>query len=364
MKRVDSIRSVRSDVSGMSILSEGSQINNSKSREKEFVPRQPTYSEIMTHYNPKWLAYSGFTASFFCSFSLPMFGFVLSRYIFLLGLNPVTQRALFIQQRDLWTWVFAVLCVGIGLSTYIQKLSFNLGGENLTYKIRVMLFESILMKHVGWFDSKDRAPGVLVNTITEDITKLNGLTTEALGIIVEASVGMTVSAAICFYFTWQLGLVVTAVSPLMALGGLGMSKLQFNQKGVDDAYKHANALLSDIVINYRTIISFGPKNVEYILARYGELLEIPHEAGVKKAHYSGLFFGYSQSIRFVFIAFVFYVAFIFVKVYNISSKDAFTGCYVVFVGSIGAGVSLSQLPSVAGAQNSAKKIFGIIEEPT
>jgi hypothetical protein len=43
--------------------------------------------------------------------------------------------------------------------------------------------------------------------------------------MVEAILGMTISAAICFYFTWQLALVVTAVSPFMILGGLGMSKL-------------------------------------------------------------------------------------------------------------------------------------------
>lgn len=88
-----------------------------------------------------------------------------------------------------------------------------------------MLFEAILMKDIGWFDAKDKAPGVLTSVIQEDIAALNGLTTEASGIIVEAVLGMTVSAAICFYFTWQLGLVVTAVSPFMILGGLGMSKL-------------------------------------------------------------------------------------------------------------------------------------------
>jgi hypothetical protein len=51
------------------------------------------------------------------------------------------------------------------LSTYIQKLCFSLGGENLTYKLRVMLFEAILMKDIGWFDAKDKAPGVLTNVI-------------------------------------------------------------------------------------------------------------------------------------------------------------------------------------------------------
>jgi len=88
------------------------------------------------------------------------------------------------------------------LSTYIQKLCFSLGGENLTYKLRVKLFEAILMKDIGWFDSKDKAPGVLTNVIQEDITALNGLTTEASGIMVEAALGLTVSAAICMYFSW------------------------------------------------------------------------------------------------------------------------------------------------------------------
>lgn len=69
------------------------------------------------------------------------------------------------------------LCLGIGISVYIQKLSFAIGGENLTYTLRVKLFRAILHKSVGWYDSKLRAPGILTNMITEDISALNGLTT-------------------------------------------------------------------------------------------------------------------------------------------------------------------------------------------
>jgi len=42
----------------------------------------------------------------------------------------------------------------------------------------------------------------------------------------------------------------------------------------------------------------------------------------------------------------------------------FTGCYVVFVGSIGSGVSISQMPSISKAKTAAKTVFGIIEEPS
>ena len=98
----------------------------------------------------------------------------------------------------------------------------------MTLKLRIKLFEAILRKHVGWFDNKDRAPGVLTNILTEDISAVNGLTTEAIGIMIEAALGITISCLICFYFTWQLAIVVSLISPFMVLGGLGMAKLQFN----------------------------------------------------------------------------------------------------------------------------------------
>ena len=43
------------------------------------------------------------------------------------------------------------------------------GGDNLTLRLRIKLFEAFLSKHIGWFDNKERAPGVLTNILTEDI---------------------------------------------------------------------------------------------------------------------------------------------------------------------------------------------------
>lgn len=261
--------------------------------------------------------------------------------------------------------MFLGVVTGIGLSMFIQKLCFGYGGDNLTHTLRVRLFEALLRKHVGWFDDKNRAPGVLSNILTEDINAVNGLTTEAIGVLIEAALGLIVSCGICFIFSIKLALCVTFLSPFMVLGGLGMSKLQFNQKAVEDSYRAANALLSDIIMNYRTVIAFGQKNVDEILDTYAELLVIPKQAGIRKAHISGLFFGYSQSIRFVFVAIVFYIAAILLKNNpDLEPKQMFTGCYVVFVGAIGTGVSLSQLPSLSRAKSAAKLIFGIIEEPS
>lgn len=156
-----------------------------------------------------------------------MFGFVLSKYIFVLssyGDDGVTNEQ-FARDRNLWSLTFVALCLGIGSTTYLQKLWFGRGGENLTFKLRVALFEAYLHKHIGWFDNKNRAPGILTNQITEDISAVNGLTTESTAIAVEAGLGLFFSCMICFIFSWRLGIVVTLTSPFMVMGGLGMSKL-------------------------------------------------------------------------------------------------------------------------------------------
>ena len=77
---------------------------------------------------------------------------------------------------------------------------------------------------------------------------------------------------------------------------------------------------------------------------------------------AGLAFGYANSIRLVYIAFIFYMASIFIERYQLDSQQVFIGCYVVFVGSIGSGVAFGQVPSISKAKSSAKTVFGMIND--
>lgn len=192
--------------------------------------RDITLKEMMSYYTPKYMAVIGFLASVAAAFQLPLFGYILSQYVFVLALPIETadQRAEFEHRRDIWTWAFVGLVFGIGLSSFLQKLCFGLGGDNLTFKLRVKLFEALLRKDIGWYDNKDRAPGILTNIISDDVSQVNGLTTEAIGVIAEAGLGLVISCAICFVFSVELAFIVTLISPFMVLGGLGMAKLQFN----------------------------------------------------------------------------------------------------------------------------------------
>jgi len=131
-----------------------------------------------------------------------------------------------------------------------------------------------------------------------------------------------------------------------------------------DPYQMSNALLSDILMNYRTVIGFGEKNIDHLLGRFDALLEEPALKGIKTGHYGGFWFGYSQCVRFLFVGIIFYIAAVFVKDYGDAPDDTYIGLYTLFLAALGTGISLSSAPSIGKAKAAASTIFEIIDEPS
>lgn len=202
---------------------------------------------------------------------------------------------------------------------------------------------------------------------------LNGLTTEHLAILIEAFLGLLIGIILAMSYTWKMGLITIALVPFVSLGGVMMSRMQFKARpdkdssdkdGKEDPYKKSNALLSDILMNYRTVIGFGSKNVDFLLQKFDALLDAPSRHGIKNAHISGIYFGYSQCIRFIFVGIIFLVSAEIVYYYTDDQSNIYIGVYTLFVSALGTGISLSSAPSVAKAKASAANIFEIIDEPS
>ena len=98
-----------------------------------------------------------------------------------------------------------------------------------------------------------------------------------------------------------------------------MGKSQGVPDSVEDSYRASNALLTDSLMNYKTVVSFGKKNIDFLINRYEILLQEPHKKGIKKAHISGLMMGYSSLVRFLFIGIIYYIAAKLIVEYNLDS---------------------------------------------
>jgi ABC-type multidrug transport system fused ATPase/permease subunit len=247
------------------------------------------WGRIWKYFEPKAIGVMMPLIAGIASLSWPVLGMIISKVQFIiieiayaLKVPKVLSEAK--HSRDKWFLCFVFLCIAIGIVIYIEKLVYGISGENLTARVRKLLFRGIIFKQVSWFDDEKKAPGVLTTVLSEDVASLNGMTTETLSTVLEAILGLVLGVLLSAYFCWPMSLMTIGCIPVMIVGVIAMSKLQWkktnagggmDEMGSGDPYLKSNALLSDVILNYRTVISFGEKNVNSVISKYESLLVEP-----------------------------------------------------------------------------------------
>ena len=149
-------------------------------------------------------------------------------------------------------------------------------------------------------------------------------------------------------------------------GGIIAGRVYFGMSSAQDQhYKDANEMVSESVTNHQTIGSFG--HIDHLISKYMNLLETPKALLSKKAHISGIVFGFSESIALSAGAIQFWCAAYFLK----QMKDSTTGpadAIAIFISlnavrfaSFAAGQAQQFGPQVGQGLTAATKIFGIID---
>lgn len=231
------------------------------------------YARIFQFYQPKWMAVCMIFTALIMSMSFPVLGLLTSSYQYII---IDWESPEFEERRLIVGLSWLGLCFLIGGISAFEKGMFGTTGENLTANVRKALIRGVLYKQLSWFDSEKRAPGILTNVFSEDVASLNGMTTETASTVIEAGLGLGFGVLVALFINWRMALCTIAVSPILLVGVVAMSRLQWgNKRGKNthseakvDQYEKASAVLSDVIMNYKTVIAFGDKNVEQVVKKF------------------------------------------------------------------------------------------------
>lgn len=95
----------------------------------------------------------------------PVFGIFITKMLFSL---MIPDRNKMRHEADLWTLAMFICSIASFLTGFTQKFLFGIMGENITMAIRDNLYKSLLKKHIGWFDQRENAPGVVTSVLASD----------------------------------------------------------------------------------------------------------------------------------------------------------------------------------------------------
>jgi len=334
------------------------------------------FSKLYPYNTPKYHFFIATFAAAINGSSQPLLGVAFAKVLTLLS----TPKDLLVLMNDgnedylqeevtkicLWMVIIAAVC---SVGYFTAKFSFGTLGNNVTLKIRQILYAHILEMNIGFFDERDNGPSVLTSIMAADTAVINGIGTESIGPTSESIFGMIIGIGIGFYFCWQEALVCFLVSPIMVIGTtIDMKMMEGEGADNSELEKEANLLCGDAIINYKTVQSFGHEDM--LVKKYEELLAPIHKKAMWRGVTSGLAFGYSQFSQYVVFAVMFWAGGAIIKnseideetgELSINPEDIFIALFAIMFGANAAGTAASFGPDAGKAEAAAQKIFRIIE---
>ena len=99
-----------------------------------------------------------------------------------------------------------------------------------------------------------------------------------------------------------------------------------------DEYEEANALLSDMIMNYRTVIPFGQKNVDQLTRKFESLVQKISNQRFRTAHKAGFLNGFANAGRTIYVSLVYWSAInVTMKVFpSVDIYDAFASTMLMY----------------------------------
>jgi ATP-binding cassette, subfamily B (MDR/TAP), member 1 len=119
--------------------------------------------------------------------------------------------------------MFFVLAIIEFFANIASWSGFGWVAERVLYKVRVLMFRSLLEQDLHWHQAEGRSPSMLLSYITKDGASLGGLTGSIIGTMLSIMVNLVVAIILTHVIAWRVALVCLAGVPIIL--GFGYMQL-------------------------------------------------------------------------------------------------------------------------------------------
>ncbi|ETM00911.1 hypothetical protein L917_02430 [Phytophthora nicotianae] len=326
-------------------------------------PSSNVLSRVRKMASPEWIfLFGGGLGAILNAGVFPAWGVMMAKITVLFFDYSKTEHEM-VRDARYWSLGFVALGVVFGLSKVLQHYCFAVASERLIARVRLAAYSAMLRQDIGWFDKPENASGALLARLSSDATTLLALTSESLNRLLVNVTTLVIVFAVCFYFSWQMTLILLAVAPLLTISSfmvnMSVADGDSTSKKNNDADVSAGALLTTAIDSIRTVASLGME--KELSSKYIELLEVSKQTDTRGGLVAGAAFGFSLGMMLLVAALLFYVSSRWISHGTITFEDMFAVLMVFSLSSFSIGSAAQGATDPKKAQQSAENIFEIID---
>jgi ABC-type multidrug transport system fused ATPase/permease subunit len=176
-------------------------------------------------------------------------------YVIRLIIDEAIQRGQLQRLNELSLVMVGIVLVE-ALSTCGRDYCFGLGAERVGLRLRRLVFESLLLQDIQFFDSRDT--GEITTRLWTDVPPLEYVLGEELADTLRATVFSLFGTALLFYTSPKLtALTLLAVPPITLATGLLGRRVKMMAADVQRAHADAGASATEVLAGVRTVRAFS-----------------------------------------------------------------------------------------------------------
>ncbi|CEF61347.1 LP14331p [Strongyloides ratti] len=249
--------------------------------------------EILKFAKPEWkFLFIGLLLSAIQGVIMPIFSQVFSQ---IMKVFSLTDREEMRKEGHIYAMMFLALGIFQGVTLSVSAFFFGLSSENLTARLRSLLFKNIIGREIGYFDDDIHSTGRLTTRLATDVPNIKNALDYRLGQVFSAIVSFGSGIGIAFYFGWQLALLLVAIFPLAGITqGFHFKYVSGRMNQDNEGNEEAGKVAMEAIENIRTVQALTLEKKLY--SKFSEYLEYPHKTAKKKALLQAMIYGASSSI--------------------------------------------------------------------
>lgn len=261
---------------------------------------------------------------------------------------------------------FAVYYVIIGacmfVCSFIQAGFWSMTSHRQIHKIRLDFFKSILRQDIGWFDVEET--GGLTTRLSDDLIKMQAGMGDKIGMALQALAMFLGGFGIGFFYSWELTLVILAITPALVIVGGIFGKIMGGMTDVEQtAYAEAGSIAEEAFGSIRTVVAFGGERDT--IQRYAVKLQNAEKAGIKKSLLLGGSMGAFHIVIFGCYALAFWHGSRMVADGKINAGQLLIVFFCVLIGAAQLGQVGPNFEAMSNARGAGFKVFEILKrKPT
>lgn len=299
----------------------------------------------------------GFVNALVSAAATPAFSYVLAR---LLGTFSLTSG----QTGAAETWALAILAIAVadGISIYYMHYFLEYCGQTWVDTLRVEALKRILAQPRAWFDKPNNNPGRLNECLDRNGEEMRNIIGRFAGYVFLASSMMSIAIVWAFIICWKLTLVGLASGPCMYAFTRAFEAVSGKwEKRLNEMSQITADIFAETFSNIKVVRALTLER--YFKQKHTQATSKAYRVGVRRASYTSLFFGISDSTNTFVTALILYYGAVIAASGGWSVESILQVITLLLFSSGNANSVIAFVPQISSSRTTATQMLRLANMP-